>query len=297
MRVTLWHGARATAQITTQAVCNRGQSGKGAVGKEEIRQQFFVMSHPLEGIDERLKRANENIQNLDVEINRFLNEKGHREVIERDSKRIEEFKDFWSKQAVPPRFAALISEILHGYRSALDNLIWELLRQAGHTPRNPNAIEFPIFNARPTTSDKLALFNRKIEGVGDKASAVIESLQPYNAVSQWHGPHHALLVLHDMNRFDKHRELTVIGSRSQQTPQVYLLQVSGVHKDTATGHEIKRPLGHREMYVGMKLTALVAFRQFGNNGPSRVGVIPGLRRMEDAVSEAIKMFDGFFPPR
>src|ERR1039458_10761366 len=77
---------------------------------------------------------------------------------------------------------------------------------------------------------------------------------------------------------------------------VYLLQLLGVHKDTATGHEIKRPLGHREVYVGMKLTALVAFRQFGNNGPS-IGVIPGLRRIEHAVSEAIKTFDGFFPPR
>ncbi len=255
------------------------------------------MSHPLEGIAERLKRANENIQNLDVEINRFLNEKGYREVTESDPKRIKEFKDFWSKQAVPPRLGVLISEILHHYRSSLDNLIWELLRQAGHTPGNPNAIEFPIFNARPTTSDKLALFNRKIEGVGDKASAVVESLQPYNAVSQWDGPHHAILVLHDMNRLDKHRALTVIGSRSKQTPQLYLAQLLGIRKDTATGHEIRKPLAHREVYVGMKLTALVAFRQFGNNGPSGIVVIPGLRRIGNAVSEAIKMFDGFFPPR
>jgi hypothetical protein len=170
------------------------------------------------------------------------------------------------------------------------------LRKSGCFVRFSLRAEFPILNARPTTSNKPALFNRKIEGVGNKASAVIESLQPYNAVSQWDGPHHALLVLHDMNRFDKHRELTVIGSRSQQTPRVYLLQLLGVHKDTATGHEIKRPLGHREVYVGMKLTALVAFRQFGNNGPS-IGVIPGLRRIEHAVSEAIKTFDGFFPPR
>jgi hypothetical protein len=254
------------------------------------------MSHPLEGIEERFKRANENIQNLDLEINRFLDEKGHREVVERDPKGIKEFKEFWSKQAVPPRFAALISEILHGYRAALDNLVWELLRQTGHSPRNPNAIEFPIFSARPTTSDKLALFNRKIEGVGNKAGAVIESLQPYNAVSPWKGPHHALLVLHDMNRLDKHRELAVIGSKAQQTPQINLLTVSRIHKDPATGNRVETPVAYREVYVGMKLTALVAFRQFGDNGPN-VGVIPGLRRLGDAVSMAIKMFDGFFPPR
>jgi hypothetical protein len=253
------------------------------------------MSHPLDGIEERLKRANENIQNLDAEIDRFLDEKGHREVLERDLRRIGEFNEFWSRQALPPRFATLISEILHGYRSALDNLMWGLLRQTGHAPRNPNAIEFPIFKTRPTTRDKLASFNRQIEGVGDKASAVIESLQPYNAASPWEGPNHLLLVLHDMNRFDKHRELTVIGARPEQTLKASLVMAYGVRKDPTTGHEVKTLLGFREVFEGMKLTATVAFRQFGDNGPDNVGVIPGLRRIETAVSDAIKRFDGFFP--
>jgi len=252
------------------------------------------MLHPLEGIRERLKRADENIQNLDIEIKRFLDERGHREVVIRDPKSIQEFRDFWARQEIPPRFSVLISEILHAYRAALDNLIWELLRQAGHAPRNPNVIEFPIFRDRLTAPDKLAAFNRKIEGVGDTARTLIESLQPYNAVSQWEGPHHALLVLHDMNRFDKHRELTVVGSRSQQTPQVYLVEALRVHKDSATGRETKTSLGYREVYVGMKLSALVAFRQFGSNGPN-IAVIQGLKRIRDAVSESIKAFDGLFP--
>ena len=255
------------------------------------------MPHPLEGIDERFKRANENILNLDAEINRFLSEKGNREIVERDAKRIEEFKEFWKKQAIPSRFSVLVSEILHHYRSALDNLIWELLRQAGHTPARPSAIEFPIFTTRPGDANKLALFNRKIEGVGNTAQAIIESLQPYNAVSQWHGPHHALLVLHDMNRLDKHRELTVIGSMSRQTPEANLLMVSRVHKDPTTGYTTRTPVAYREMYVGMKLTALVSFRQFGDNGPPNVSVIPGIRRIETATAEAIKSFDSFFPFR
>jgi len=68
----------------------------------------------------------------------------------------------------------------------------------------------------------------------------------------------------------------------------------GIRKDPATGKSIKTPIAHREVYVGMKLTALVAFRQFGDHG-TNVGVIPGLRRLETAVYEAIKLFDGFFP--
>jgi hypothetical protein len=38
IRVTFWHSAsRPTAQITTQAVCNRGQSSEGAVGQEIMK--------------------------------------------------------------------------------------------------------------------------------------------------------------------------------------------------------------------------------------------------------------------
>ncbi len=258
--------------------------------------QNISMAHPLEGIAERLKRAKENIDNLEIEISRFLDEKGHREVVERDHVAIKKFNEFWSNQSILPRFPVLISEILHHYRASLDNLIWELLRQVGHSPSTPSAIEFPIFSTRPTSPGKLTMFNRKIEGVGNQASALIESLQPYNAVSKWEGPNHALLVLHDMNRFDKHRELTVVASRPQQTPQIYLQQLVRVRKNPATGESIKTPIAHREVYVGMKLTALVAFRQFGDNGPN-IGVIPGLRRIETAVYETTKLFDVFFPAR
>ena len=98
-----------------------------------------------------------------------------------------------------------------------------------------------------------------------------------------------------MNRFDKHRELTVIASNSQQTPQIYLTQLLRIGKDPTTGKSTKTPIAHREVYVGMKLTALVAFRQFGDDAPN-IGVIPGLRRLEAAVARrAIKLFDGFFP--
>jgi len=100
------------------------------------------MPHPLEGITERLKRSEENIRNLDIEINRFLDEKGHREIIERDHEAIKKFKEFWGNQSFPPRIPVLISEILHHYRASLDNLIWELLRQAGHTPATPALLSF-----------------------------------------------------------------------------------------------------------------------------------------------------------
>ena len=88
--------------------------------------------------------------------------------------------------------------------------------------------------------------------------------------------------------------MTVVASRSQQTPQMYLAQLLRVHKNPTTGESIKTPIAHREVYVGMLLAALVAFRQFGDNGPN-VGVIPGLRRIETAVYETIKLVDGSFP--
>lgn len=106
----------------------------------------------LDGIEERLKRANESVQNLDLEINRFLDESGNREIIEPNLKDVDKFKDFWHKQTIPTHLPVLVSEILHHYRATLDNLIWKFLRQAGQTPRNPNVIEFPIFSTQADDS-------------------------------------------------------------------------------------------------------------------------------------------------
>jgi hypothetical protein len=145
---------------------------------------------------------------------------------------------------------------------------------------------------RPTTAKELNRFKRKIEGVGHGAEALIESLQPYHCSAK--RPNHLLLILHDMNRLDKHRELAVITTPVQERPEIRLVEarLQTVSKDGAV--IIEGPtVFQRQMYVGMKLTTYIAFREFGNERFG--GVLPGLARIKKATRDTIGMFDGFFP--
>jgi hypothetical protein len=67
IRVTLWHGARATAQIASQKVPNCGQSGKGAV-----EEHLGAISVPDITIDRKLfQRLVDRYYKLEIEHRSF----------------------------------------------------------------------------------------------------------------------------------------------------------------------------------------------------------------------------------
>src|SRR5207245_7880328 len=89
--------------------------------------------HPLDSARERLKRANENIRNLDSEIKVFLTPfprvtwKGTDPVFtDVDQKAFDVLREHAKSGAELPRFSVLGSEIVHHFRCAFDHVIWEL---------------------------------------------------------------------------------------------------------------------------------------------------------------------------
>src|SRR5207302_926971 len=95
------------------------------------------MPHALDGARERLKRADENIQNLNGEITEFLKpvpvitmsvDMDKREPIITDENRQawNELTNFIKTQDVKPRFSVLTGEIIHHMRAAFDHLAWQL---------------------------------------------------------------------------------------------------------------------------------------------------------------------------
>jgi hypothetical protein len=252
------------------------------------------MAHPLDGISERLKRAEENIVNLDANIKRFMDASPHRSVSDRNHGALKEFHEFWAQQRIPGSFGVLISEIAHHYRSALDNLVWQLATTGGRIPSKPDRIEFPIFEDRPNTTEKIKFFHGKIEGVCDSAKAIIESLQPYHRIPN--GPNYFLLALHDMNRFDKHRELIFTETRIDTKPALYLIQAERIRKSKDGTVISSTPIGEPRMVaMGSTLSVQVEFKKFRNQG--RWAVIPALRKLKESVEGAIGRFESFFPPR
>lgn len=118
----------------------------------------------------------------------------------------------------PHSLSLVVGDCVHNMRSALDNLAYQLAVSHKQTLSDSEAqrSEFPIFNRRsefhrltkkgtPAPGSGL----RKIESIDPAAQAIIESVQPYNG-----GDWLFLMLLHELDRIDKHRRLILSAAAS-----------------------------------------------------------------------------------
>jgi hypothetical protein len=169
------------------------------------------MAHPLDGVLEKLARADRHLDEVKAAIER---------VVPADPDLLPgEFDEqtghylFRAKRdAQHPMFIApVIGDYVHNTMAALDYLVVELVRVAGNEPTGANA--FPVFTdeawyRRDTRS--------KLRGIPPKAATVIERLQPFHgAKSQpfhpaWSDPtEEPLWHLYRLDKRDKHTALNL----------------------------------------------------------------------------------------
>src|SRR5271166_2457912 len=158
---------------------------------------------PLDGVREKLNRAEHNIVNLKKEADSFLDSGDYRAIPDDNENAFRRALEYHSTRSVPARFSVLAGEIVYHLRSALDHLVWQLVIANRATPGHSH--EFPIFKAKPLKKDH---FEKKIRGVSPRTAAIIESLQPYRAGTA--ADNDPLWILHDLCRIDKHRELVIV---------------------------------------------------------------------------------------
>src|SRR5208283_270059 len=190
------------------------------------------MIHPLDGARERIRRADENIQNLNREIDNFLTsapsvildvdfDKGKPIITDKDRETFDQIADFLNNERVPPRYAVLTGEIIHHLRSAFDHVAWQLSSTDFQT-NSPRQIQFPVSRTLPKpcglTRNKISGYCGQIQGISSpSALARIDTLQPYR--NGGNAERHPLWLIHDMDLWDKHREL-ILG--------VYIMQLNVV---------------------------------------------------------------------
>jgi len=246
--------------------------------------------HPFAGIFQRLKRADEDIVNLSNEITRFFESSKYPVIPEANTKEWQEATDYHKNLAIPLRFSVLSGEIIHHLRSCLDNIAWHF-SCTQYRLDHETAISFPIVASKPTTKKEIASYKRKIEGITKiNVRNLIESVQPYqrgdDAIDD------PLLIVHDMDRFDKHRELTIIGSVASLRP----ISEAGVR---AMGAMLKMSEGQdmspdeavialRAIKQDVKVTPQIAFPKFGKREYQLV--IPAFSQLFYAVSDTIDLF-------
>jgi hypothetical protein len=184
-------------------------------------------------------------------------------------------------------------EIIHHLRSSFDHLAWQLSDETcRNTGNNRFSIEFPIFDVDPATDpDEAKRYRRKVKCIIHRPSALarIDRLQPHKSIE----PSHTFLWrVHDMDRTDKHRELTLVIA----TPGAHL--EANAFRHVVTVYKAGIPIGQIplpgifNMKVNTKICAYVAFGQpvKGEYEP----VIPFLQQLHRFTLDTVEAFAAEF---
>jgi hypothetical protein len=244
--------------------------------------------HPFAGIAEKLKRAHQNIDDLNSEINLFI-QSGKYPVLPNPNS--EEWKvavTYHKTKPIPLRFAVLAGEIIHHLRSCLDHVMWHFSDNCSRAS-DPNGIEFPIFEQKPRNSDELKRYKRKVQGIGNaKVLDLIEASQPYHAGAD--AADHLLMIVHNMDRFDKHRELMIVASTANAIIPPSLTELQDKVRLYEAG---KLPESERATLIQAAqnygaVSPGLAFRQFGKREPHSL-----LRGLVELWTEVDNRVDAF----
>jgi hypothetical protein len=243
------------------------------------------MANEFAGIHEKLKRANEDIGNLNTEIIRFIDTGEYPVLPHADYERMLEAIAYHKKRIVPPRFSVLAGEIVHHLRSCLDHIVWHFSSPSSRVEQGHRKFEFPVFYDDPISKEKMPLYEGKIKGItNSRVRKLINDFQPYKTSDPSDSN---LLILHNMDIWDKHREL--------------LLCISAGHlalpPEMVPPHLRDKPRHLKDLFAEIapeikeygKVTPQVAFREFGKRKP--YPVVLGLTEIYDHVVDIVGAFE------
>lgn len=248
-------------------------------------------NHSFAGIAEKLKRSNENILNLNSEIDAFIQNGEYPTIPYQDDEMWQKAMEYHRTKPIPLRFSVLSGEIIHQMRSCLDHIVWHFSSSVARL-NHSGAIEFPVFEVKPDPMKKneIERYSRKVQGISNTAVLnLIEKMQPYNA-----GPNAAddpLLVVHNMDRFDKHRELAIVDSSVRVNFPNAMAVVSRMAEMYSQGAQLTNSelltLSHA-LKDHAQVAPGIAFREVG--GRKIQSVIPTLAQLQQAIVERVAMF-------
>ncbi len=187
------------------------------------------MAANLHGVWAKWERAIEQLTALDKEVTAFCSQPHPYTIRSHDHRKDGcyrfEIYPAW-QPGIPYRWGAIFGEIVHDLRSALDNLVWQLVVLNGGNPDNRHS--FPICAKEPSkgfavetrrewTDKRGRKQHAPLFGLSDDAVAIVAACQPYARED-------GLLLkrLHDLWNLDKHRHLVpmqVIAPPPRLTPE------------------------------------------------------------------------------
>lgn len=178
-------------------------------------------THSLSGSRAKIDRAREQTNALQSEFEAFYADKAHsvRETFDPETGRK---KAVFSTLPIPLRWGAIVGEIVHDLRSALDSVVYDLtIAEQG---RPLDRTEFPIFEDEVKYDETTkkgepapgsGVF--KVRGVNDRAKALIREAQPFEVAKVKPADQKPIIALvHELNIIDKHRTIHLMRQQTSE---------------------------------------------------------------------------------
>jgi hypothetical protein len=170
----------------------------------------------------KIDRARQQTDALASELERFYAELTY-SVRERfDAATGRKTAIFTVTKPLVPTWSAIIGEIVHDLRSALDTAVYDLTIAEQGGPLD--GTEFPVYEdeAKYTKTSKKGVPDRgsglfKIRGINDRAKTLVKELQPFE-FRKTHSPNQAsiLALLHELSIIDKHRTIHLMRQKTSE---------------------------------------------------------------------------------
>ena len=153
----------------------------------------------LEGVNAKVQRAQDQIERLARDIEASCEDQ---RALFSEELRPDVGDKIWifrgETPIVPIEYSIRLGEIVYNLRSALDQLVWQLVHANYKAPSHLN--EFPIFDDESRFNEAT---KRKLKGVSQESLAIIKEMQPFRKDDKWS----ALKTVHSLCNIDKHRSV------------------------------------------------------------------------------------------
>ncbi len=253
------------------------------------------MTNALEGSRLKVERAKEHFRYLQAQIVTFLAQNPYGIVIDQDKKTGEAIWYARVSQEPPGQWAAIVGDIVHNLRAALDHIVFQLIGD----PQN----EYSEFPSSWKAEHYESSGRGKIKGVPVAAETIIQTVQPYQRGDAYHA--HPLYLLNELARRDRHRLLNIVGAAARI--QQFTIGKGDIHIDRLEigGPQFVCPLKDGAQIIRLKMTAeppvdvesQFAFEiAFEEIGPAKgQTVVPLLQQLISFVDGIVTIFQRFFP--
>lgn len=154
-------------------------------------------------IQTKVERAKRHMDELRAAAKAFLASSPYEGGVKHDDASKERIYFLKSVREPPVTLAAIVGDVLHNLRSALDHLAYELVVIGTGNSGPHHHVYFPISEDAARYKDETP---RKVKGMRPEAIRAIDAVKPYG------GGNDVLWRLHRLDIIDKHRTLLIVGA-------------------------------------------------------------------------------------